>query len=139
MILPGYVNGPPTDALSVFDGLHCMHLQLYIAYNDAHGPPWTMIEWWSSAFQFLADSGATIHFTELTLAFPYLLHVEAISNAWSALDGVLSHNAFSGVQKLHFQERDERTLITDLMHPELASYIRRAMPRLASRGVLYFS
>ncbi|KAF9018870.1 hypothetical protein BDZ89DRAFT_1164957 [Hymenopellis radicata] len=130
-----YVLRPPTDVLSVFDGLHCMHLQLYMAHNDMR----PMVEWWSSAFQFLANSGATIHFTELTFAFPYLLCVEAISNAWSALDGVLSHNAFSGVQKLHFQEKDERTLITDLMHPELASDMRRAMPGLASRGVLDFS
>lgn len=90
----GYVQEPPTNALSVLDGLHCMHLQLCLAAHNAF-----VIEWWTAAFQSLADSGATIHFTELTLTFTPHHHSPKLCDA---LFGVLSHDVFRGVQKIHF-------------------------------------
>ncbi|KAF9018881.1 hypothetical protein BDZ89DRAFT_1073504 [Hymenopellis radicata] len=105
-------------------------------------------------FRYLADSGSTLHFTELTFTFislGYLKavpsgewttidgYLKAVSAEWGTLDEILSHSAFRGVQRIHFEAHSyESTLITDQAHPALARAIRRTWPCLASRGVLCF-
>ncbi|KAF9018884.1 hypothetical protein BDZ89DRAFT_1073508 [Hymenopellis radicata] len=140
-----HYSGPPTFGL--LEGLHVKHFMLCIyepgllCYEVQ-----IMIDWFSLIFRSLADSGSAIHFTELTFTFTKLTFaytnpdIEGIPGRWATLDEVLSHAAFSGVQRIHFEkESEERTLITDQAHPELASTIRRTLPCLASRGVLCFS
>ncbi|KAF9031987.1 hypothetical protein BDZ89DRAFT_1131598 [Hymenopellis radicata] len=113
---------------------------------DLRGPlrrpslqPFQAISWFSSMLLHLANSRTTVHFVELTFTFVEIDDVEAVSAEWATLDEVLSHAAFTGVQRIHFEEdSDEKALITDQAEPELASAIQRALPRLASRGVLCF-
>ncbi|KAF9018874.1 hypothetical protein BDZ89DRAFT_1073490 [Hymenopellis radicata] len=128
----------PTNE-GLFEGLNVKHFHLCTSstsepYGDDEA---TLINWFTSMFRHLANSGTTVHFVELTFTFaPELDDVEAVSAEWATLDEVLSHSAFRSVQRIHFEE--ERTLITDSAQPELASVIRRTLPRLASRGVLCF-
>ncbi|KAF9008115.1 hypothetical protein BDZ89DRAFT_1079166 [Hymenopellis radicata] len=128
----------PTD-----EGLfHCLHFQHFklctrqLGFEPFH--PRTMTNWFSSMFCHLADSGTTVHFTELTFTFTNH-HIEAVSAEWRVLDEVLSHAAFVGVRHIHFEEdSDERILITDQTHSELVSVIRSTLPHLDRRGVLCF-
>ncbi|KAF8886847.1 hypothetical protein CPB85DRAFT_1336060 [Mucidula mucida] len=130
-----------TNVHSILLGLRCAHLQMGIhSFVDDLEPDreQLLLDWWSSSLRTLADSNTTIHFEELTLPFNDAPHVEAVSVAWDALDKVLAHAAFSGVQQVHFEEIRGRIVITDETHPELTPRIRNAMPRLAGRGVLCF-
>ncbi|KAF9025099.1 hypothetical protein BDZ89DRAFT_1114384 [Hymenopellis radicata] len=124
----------------LFEGLHFNHFKLCLSESGpGRSRAQTLINWLSSMFLHLADSRTTVHFVELTFTFVELDDVEAVSAEWATLDEVLSHAAFDGVQRIHFEEdSDEKALITDRAHPEPASVIRRALPRLASRGVLCF-
>ncbi|KAF9018872.1 hypothetical protein BDZ89DRAFT_1164959 [Hymenopellis radicata] len=131
----------PSDAL--FEGLRFKHFKLCIS-DIATGrleAPALLINWFSSMFRHLADSGTPIHFTELTFTFSRLKDLESTSREWEALDQVLSHAAFAGVQRIRFEDGSDcgNAQVTDQMHPELASLVRRTMPSLASRGVLCFS
>ncbi|KAF9031953.1 hypothetical protein BDZ89DRAFT_1063572 [Hymenopellis radicata] len=131
----------PSD-VSLFEGLHFKHLKLCI--SDIGGrleAPALLINWFSSMFRHLADSGTTIHFTELTFTSSRLEDLETTSREWEALDKVLSYAAFTGVQRVRFENGSNycHPQVTDQMNPELVSLIQRTMPCLASRGVLCFS
>ncbi|KAF9031991.1 hypothetical protein BDZ89DRAFT_1063628 [Hymenopellis radicata] len=117
----------------LFEGFHFKHFKLRISdFGIKRDDVQIVIDWLSSMFRYLADSRRTVHFVELTLTF-------AVSADWATLDEVLSHAAFTRVQRIHFEEdSDEQALVTDQGEPELASAIQRALPRLASRGVLCF-
>ncbi|KAF9011537.1 hypothetical protein BDZ89DRAFT_1077658 [Hymenopellis radicata] len=124
----------------LFEGLHFTHFKLCISEPGLgrYGTQ-TLIKWLSSMLLRLAESRTTVHFVELTFTFVELDDVEAVAAEWATLDEVLSHAAFNGVQRIHFEEdSDEGGLITDQAQPEPASVIRRTLPRLASRGVLCF-
>ncbi|KAF9031982.1 hypothetical protein BDZ89DRAFT_1158669 [Hymenopellis radicata] len=128
----------------LFEGFHFKHFKICLFEPGlTHHEARTYINWLSSMFRYLADSGSTIHFTELTFTFSNRNNIEAASAVWKTLDEVLSHAAFYGVQRIHFEEEncpgDTNTLITDQVHPELASTICCTLPCLASRGVLCLS
>ncbi|KAF9018876.1 hypothetical protein BDZ89DRAFT_1164963 [Hymenopellis radicata] len=131
--MPSYEN--------LFDSLRFRHLQLHMfvsPYRDSNlRDAQDIIDWFSAMSRHLVHAGSTIHFTELTFTFADIAGLE-----WGSVDDVLSHAAFGGVKHIHFEKDShgfhERTLITNLEHPELVSEIRDAFPRLASRGVLCF-
>ncbi|KAF9031985.1 hypothetical protein BDZ89DRAFT_1063616 [Hymenopellis radicata] len=133
-----YYNQLPTFRL--LEGLHVKHFMLCIYEPGIQRyEVEIMLDWFCCIFRSLTDSGSAVHFTELTFTFTNP-DIDSISGKWETLDEVLSHAAFSGVQRIHFEkESEERTLITDQVHPELASAIRRTLPCLASRGLLCFS
>ncbi|KAF9031961.1 hypothetical protein BDZ89DRAFT_1158660 [Hymenopellis radicata] len=124
----------------LFEGFHFKHFKLRISdFGIKRDDVQIVIDWLSSMFRYLADSRRTVHFVELTLTFVDINDTEAVSADWATLDEVLSHAAFTRVQRIHFEEdSDEQALVTDQGEPELASAIQRALPRLASRGVLCF-
>ncbi|KAF8990588.1 hypothetical protein BDZ89DRAFT_1087020 [Hymenopellis radicata] len=118
---------------------HLKHLELISDFGIKRDDVQIVIDWLSSMFRYLADSRTTVHFVELTLTFVDINNVKAVSADWAPIDEVLSHAAFKGVQRIHFEDHsDTRTLVTDQAQPELASVIRRTLPRIASRGVLCF-
>ncbi|KAF9031957.1 hypothetical protein BDZ89DRAFT_601827 [Hymenopellis radicata] len=124
----------------LFEGLHFKHFKLRMAEPGlwSYGAQ-TLINWLSSMLLHLANSHTTVHFVEFTFTFVEIDDVEGVSAEWATLDEVLSHAAFTGVRRIHFEEdSNERSLITDQAHLGLPSVIRRTLPRLASRGVLCF-
>ncbi|KAF8888430.1 hypothetical protein CPB85DRAFT_281682 [Mucidula mucida] len=133
----------PSD-VSLFEGLNFRHVKLCI--SDVVGgsltPPTLLISWFSSLFRDLADSGTTVHFTELTFTFRYHpIDLEGALAEWATLDQVLSHAAFTGVRRIHFEDGSDlvwNARVTEKMLPELVSLIRRTLLCLSSRGVLSF-
>ncbi|KAF9009776.1 hypothetical protein BDZ89DRAFT_1047820 [Hymenopellis radicata] len=121
-------------------GLQFQHVHLKV-YPDTFDQTRKFIEWWSSTFRALADSNATIHFTELTLTFldiELYPEIYTLEEAWKSLDDSLAHTMFSGVRNIHIERSSwQGGLITpEAYHPLLADRMHLLLPRLASRGVL---
>ncbi|KAF8888418.1 hypothetical protein CPB85DRAFT_1334622 [Mucidula mucida] len=129
----------PRD-MSLFEGLQYKHFKLCIADvgTGISEAPALLINWISSSFRHLTDSATPIHFRELTFTFSDADDLETTSVEWETLDKVLSHGAFAGVQRIHFEVSGWDVQVTEKMHPELVSVIRRTLPCLSSRGVLSF-
>ncbi|KAF9008120.1 hypothetical protein BDZ89DRAFT_1079174 [Hymenopellis radicata] len=128
----------------LFDGLHFKHFKLCISERGiGRDEMRSYINWLSSMLRHLADSRTTVHFVDLTFTFVEAVGVD-FSAEWATLDEVLSHAAFNGVQRIHFEQASDkrgaiaRALITDQWESELASVLRRTLPHLANRGVLCF-
>ncbi|KAF9017702.1 hypothetical protein BDZ89DRAFT_1057958 [Hymenopellis radicata] len=129
----------PRPDMNLFGGLHFDHLKfgIYIPCSvdgaDHSEPEAEFYIWLSSNFHLLTPD--SVHFTELTFTVTDWF---SSGTMWGTLDDALSLEAFGEVKRIHFETWKDRDVITDLAHPDLASKIRSALPRLDSRGVLCF-
>ncbi|KAF9032000.1 hypothetical protein BDZ89DRAFT_1063643, partial [Hymenopellis radicata] len=81
----------------LFEGLHFKHFKLRNGGTDTHQLALSML-------LHLANSHTTVHFVEFTFTFVEIDDVEGVSAEWATLDEVLSHAAFTGVRRIHFEE-----------------------------------